>query len=109
MKQYNISAWLGETIPLQIQWDTPITADAILMVYNSTSQVFSKTVSFVDQVATLDMTAAENTSIGAGEYTWLVKIVYPNGDINIIPDTSAKCASTGNCDKPGLYICEVIS
>lgn len=109
MKQYNITSWLGETIPFQVQWDTDIAATVTLSIYSDTGAVFSKSVAFIDKLAVLDITPAENISIGTGSFEWLIKVEYESGEIDILPDTSRNCALYGNCRKPLLVICEVVS
>lgn len=108
MQKYKLKSWLGETIPLQVEWDTDIVANATLIVYGATSVVFEKTAPFVENIATLDVTPTENTGIGAGVYKYLVKIEYPGGEVDILPDGAdiAGCEN-GMCIAPDFEICEV--
>lgn len=110
MQKYKLKSWLGETIPLQVQWDTDIVANATLTIYGETSVVFEKTAPFIDNIATLDLTPAENTTIGTGNYKYLIKIEHPGGEIDIIPDSAdiASCES-GKCIAPDFKICEVLA
>ncbi len=108
MQKYRIKAWHGQTIPLAIEWDTDITAEATLLVYSGGVVVFQKTASFSDKIATLDVSAQENEDIGVGEYHYLIKITHDGGDVDILPEGAdcSKCPGS-YCEAPEFKVCGV--
>lgn len=108
MDKYKIVAWLGETIPLEVAWDTDITANCKIQVYDGLTMVFEKMRPFLNNVADISISPDENINIGSGDFTWLVRIEYPDGAIDILPDKSSNCEN-GDCVKPEIVICEVVS
>lgn len=112
MENYKITAWFGETIPIEVAWDTDIAATATLLIQSDTAIVYEKTIDFVNNVANLDVPPEDAIGIGVGTFNWLIKINYPLGEVDIIPapPTDCDCSDAeGNCPKPELEICGVVS
>lgn len=108
MEKFKIISWPGETIPIEVEWDTDITAQCTLEIYGDTAKVFEKTVTFVNNIADVSLTPAENLQVGVGNYAWLVRVDYSDGSADILPDGLVGCEG-GDCSKPELIICEVVS
>lgn len=110
MEQYNTTAWLGETIPIEVHWDTDIEATATLLIFTETQEVFQKTAPFINNTADVTITPLENAGIGIGKYSWLVKITHFSGAVDILPDSGDDCdCDSGECPKPTLEICGIVS
>lgn len=108
MQDYKLKVWVGETIPLEIEYDTDIDGTAELNVYDDTEVVLTKTANFVENVAVLDITAAECTTLGAGVFKYLVTVTYSGGDVDIIPESGdLNGCENGTCTAPELEICGV--
>lgn len=101
MDKYTITSWNGETIPLQVEWDSDIVADATINVYDADTVMYTKTVPFSDRTADLSVDAGE---IPVGKYGWLVKVEYPDGVIDLLPEAAQDC---NECEKPLLIVKEV--
>ena len=108
MNDYKIKSWLGQTIPMTVEWDSEITADATILIYDKGSVVFEKTGAFQDNISTIDITPDESEQIGAGKYYYLIKIEHASGEVDIIPQGSNCDYCPGEeCAAPEFEICEV--
>lgn len=101
MDEYNLIYWSGETVIVQVEWDSDITAEATLVVSKDGVETLTKKAAFVDNFVDLSIAPGE---LETGLYNWHIMIEYPNGDIDILPEAQGDCED-GNCLLPTLEIC----
>lgn len=103
----DISIRQGETLILNVTIDD-LTADTVqLLVSNSNDEVvIDETDSFAtedgERVAQL---LSNDTDLPLGDYTYMLKITYSDGTIEIMPE-AYECED--DCELPTLTICEAI-